>query len=105
VKLIERRAAADAALIEARHREHRWLQGTHTLRTWSKRHRAGLIFGGGLAAGFATPALPIAALLRLASALAGTASLMLEGPFLRMIAAAHRAGATPPSASTPTSAS
>jgi hypothetical protein len=41
-----------------------------------------------------TSLLPVAPLLRLVSALAGTVSLMLEGPFLRLLSAAHREAAS-----------
>ena len=88
--LLERRRAADAALAETRTRERVWRVVTHDTRAWCVRHRAGVIVGGGFFAGLATSLMPIAPLLRLASAFAGTVSLMLEGPFLRMLSAAHR---------------
>lgn len=88
--LLARRREADAALIETRKRERVWYAVTHDVRAWCTRHRAGVIVGGGFATGIATSLLPIAPLLRLASAFAGTVSLMLEGPFLRMLSAAHR---------------
>jgi hypothetical protein len=86
VKLIERRAMADAAYAGFRRSEAIWLRKTRAARVWSRRHRAGLLVGSGLAAGFATARLPVAPLIRLASAFASTAALMLEGPFLRLIA-------------------
>lgn len=89
MKLLERRRQVEAALAEVRHRERVWERSTREVRAWTARHRAGVIVGGGLAAGLATSLLPIAALMRLLSAVAGTASLMLEGPFLRLLAA-HR---------------
>ncbi len=91
--LLARRREADAAFIEARVREHVWNAVTRDARAWSRRHRAGVIVGGGFAAGLTTSLLPIAPLLRLASALAGTVSLMLEGPFLRLLTATHRQSA------------
>jgi hypothetical protein len=87
VKLIERRAIADAAYGGFRRAEITWLRRTRTMRAWSRRHRAGLVVGSGLAAGFAAARLPVGPLLRLAFALASTAALMLEGPLLRLIAA------------------
>ena len=87
--LLARRREADAAWMEARTRGRVWHAITHDARAWCVRHRAGVIVGGGLAAGLTTSLMPIAALLRLASAFAGTVSLMLEGPFLRMLSAAH----------------
>jgi len=90
VKLIERRAQANAAFVELRRREHTWSASTRVARAWCMRHRAGVIIGGGIATGLATSLLPIAPLMRLLSALAGTASLMLEGPFLRLLTASHR---------------
>jgi len=90
MKLIERRREADEAFAEVRHREHRWAAATRTVRAWSARHRAAVIVGSGFTAGLATSLLPIAAVMRLASAFAGTASLMLEGPFLRLLSAAHQ---------------
>jgi len=88
--LIARRKAADAALAEARTRVRVWRAVTHDTRAWCVRHRAGVIVGGGFFAGLTTSLLPVAPLLRLASAFAGTVSLMLEGPFLRLLSAAHR---------------
>lgn len=90
MNVIARRRAADVAFAETRVRELAWRRATRDVRAWGTRHRAGVIVGGGLAAGLATSLLPIAALLRLASAFAGTVSLMLEGPFLRMLSTAHR---------------
>jgi hypothetical protein len=87
VKLVERRAEADAAFIEVRRRSHRWSQRTRIVRAWLTEHRAGAIVGGGFTAGIAVSMLPIAALMRVASAFAGALSLLLEGPFLRLIAA------------------
>lgn len=89
MKLLDRRRTAEAALVEVRRRERVWSSSTRGIRRWAERHRAGVIMGGGFAAGFTTSLLPIAPLLRLFSALAGTASLMLEGPFLRFLAAHH----------------
>ncbi len=88
--LLDRRRDADAAFLETRAREHVWRAVTRDTRAWCVRHRAGVIVGGGGFAGLATSLMPIAPLLRLASAFAGTVSLMLEGPFLRMLSAAHR---------------
>ena len=90
MRLLDRRRAADAAFAETRTRERIWRVVTHDTRAWCVRHRAGVIVGGGFVAGLATSLMPIAPLLRLASAFAGTVSLMLEGPFLRMLSAAHR---------------
>jgi hypothetical protein len=90
VILVTRRREADAALAEAFVRERVWRARTRNLRAWVMRHRAGVIVGGGFTAGLATSLLPITALLRLASAFAGTVSLMLEGPFLRLLSTAHR---------------
>jgi hypothetical protein len=90
VNLVTRRREADAAFVEAKVRTRDWRRATRDVRAWSARHRASMIVGGGFAAGLATSLLPIAALLRLASAFAGTVSLMLEGPFLRLLSAAHR---------------
>jgi predicted phage tail protein len=87
MKLIERRREADKAFAAVRHREHVWASTTRSVRTWSTRHRAAVIVGSGFTAGLATSLLPIAAIMRLASAFAGAASLMLEGPFLRLLAA------------------
>ena len=88
--LLERRREADAALAETRTRERVWRVVTHDTRAWCMRHRAGVIVGGGFFAGLTTSLLPVAPLLRLASAFAGTVSLMLEGPFLRLLSAAHQ---------------
>jgi hypothetical protein len=85
MKLIERRAIADAAYAGFRRTEATWLMRTRTMRKWSRRHRAGLVVGSGLVAGFAAARAPIAPLIRLASALASTAALMLEGPLVRLI--------------------
>ena len=88
--LLERRRAADAALAETLTRKRIWRTITHDTRAWCARHRAGVIVGGGFFAGLTTSLLPVAPLLRLASAFAGTVSLMLEGPFLRLLSAAHQ---------------
>jgi hypothetical protein len=93
VKLIRRRAAADAAYAVFRRDEAEWTRRTRVVRAWSRRHRAGLVVGSGLVAGFATARFPVAPLIRLASAFASSAALMLEGPFLRFLAAR---GATEP---------
>jgi len=87
MKLIARRREAQAALERVLQREHLWSLRTHRARAWTSRHRVGVIVGGGLVAGVASSLLPIAAVMRLLSALAGTASLMLEGPFLRLLSA------------------
>jgi hypothetical protein len=101
VILVARRREADAAFIEARRRERVWFAMTHDARAWCVRHRAGVIVGGGFAAGLTTSLMPIAPLLRLASAFVGTVSLMLEGPFLRLLAASQRdASKREPSAAT-----
>jgi hypothetical protein len=99
--LVQRRRAADAAFVAARNREIAWRFGTARVRAWSLRHREALIVGGGFAVGISTSLLPLAALMRVASAFAGTASLMLEGPFLRLLAAQHRPAQAPPSAPPP----
>jgi hypothetical protein len=104
MKLIERRREADQALADVRHRERVWAAATRSVRAWSKRHREAVIVGSGFTAGLATSLLPIAALMRLASAFAGAASLMLEGPFLRLLAAQRHDAATvrvPPSTTAP----
>jgi hypothetical protein len=90
MNLVTRRREADAAFVETMSRTRIWRAATRDVRAWGARHRASVIVGGGFAAGLATSLLPIAALLRLASAFAGTISLMLEGPFLRLLSAAHR---------------
>ena len=86
MKLLDRRREAAAAFAELRRREHAWSAHTREIRAWTVRHRAGVIVGGGIAAGLTTSLLPLAPLLRLLSALAGTVSLMVEGPFLRFLA-------------------
>jgi len=96
MKLVERRARADAAFAEVRQREHRWSERTHTVRAWFARHRAGTILGGGFASGVAVSLLPLGSLLRVASAFAGTLSLLAEGPLLRLLAAHRRVPQTPP---------
>jgi len=104
VRLVARRKAADAALAETRLRLGVWRLVTHDTRAWCVRHRAGVIVGGGFFAGLTTSLLPVAPLLRLASAFAGTVSLMLEGPFLRLLSATHRDASAPrsgPAAPTP----
>lgn len=90
MKLFERREEANAALSTLEHRGRTWRANTRVMRGWFMRHRAGVIVGVGAGAGFVTAFLPVAPLLRLVSALAGTVSLMLEGPFLRLLSAAHR---------------
>jgi hypothetical protein len=90
VILLDRRRAADAAFAETRTRERIWRVVTHDTRAWCVRHRAGVIVGGGFFAGLTTSLMPLAPLLRLASAFAGTVSLMLEGPFLRLLSSAQR---------------
>lgn len=90
MKLLARRKQAQAALAALERSERAWRLNTRTVRAWCTRHRAGVIVGGGVSAGLVSSMLPIAPLLRLLSALAGTASLMLEGPFLRLLSAAHR---------------
>jgi len=94
VILMARRREADAAFVEATRRKRIWLAMTRDARAWIMRHRAGVIVGGGFAAGLTTSLLPVAPLLRLASAFVGTLSLMLEGPFLRLLAASHREAST-----------
>jgi hypothetical protein len=91
VKLIGRRRAADAALAAFREREREWTRGTHVLRAWAGRHRAAVIAGGGFAAGIAASLLPVARVMRLVSAAAGTISLLIEGPLLRMLLARRHA--------------
>jgi len=90
VRLVARRRAANAAFAEALLRERVWRAATRDVRAWSFRHRASVIVGAGFVTGLATSLLPIAALLRLTSAFAGTVSLMLEGPFLRLLSATQR---------------
>lgn len=90
MNLLERRRAANAALSTLERREQSWRANTRVVRGWFVRHRAGVIVGVGAGAGFVTSLLPVAPLLRLVSALAGAVSLMLEGPFLRLLSAAHR---------------
>lgn len=94
MKLIVRRAAATAAFIELERRKRAWSQSTRVVRAWCARHRAGVIVGGGVATGLITTLLPVAPIMRLASALAGAASLMLEGPLLRLLMAGHRDSAS-----------
>ena len=91
-----RRRAADAAFAEMRLREGAWRAATRDVRAWAMQHRASVIVGSGFVTGLATSLLPIAALLRLASAFAGTVSLMLEGPFLRLLATTQRQAARTP---------
>jgi hypothetical protein len=90
VKLIARRAEATAAFIELERRKGAWSQSTRVVRAWCARHRAGVIVGGGFATGLITTLLPVAPIMRLVSAAAGAASLMLEGPLLRLLMAGNR---------------
>lgn len=90
MKLLERRKEANEALSTLERRERSWRAHTQVVRGWFMRHRAGVIVGVGAGAGFVTSLLPVTPLLRLVSALASTVSLMLEGPFLRLLSAAHR---------------
>ncbi len=101
MKLLERRRQVEAARAELDRRELEWSLKTTRVRAWCRRHRAGLIVGGGIGAGFVASLLPITPLLRVASALAGTVSMLFEGPLLRMLAA-HREDATPTRPTTPT---
>lgn len=105
MKLFERRRDADEAFAALERQQRAWSADTRVVRAWCARHRAALIVGGGASAGFAVSLLPLAPLLRLASALAGAASLMIEGPLLRMMAAhrdtTSRGASAPPSAPTP----
>jgi hypothetical protein len=105
VKLIARRAEATAAFFELEGRKRGWSQSTRVVRAWCARHRAGVIVGGGVATGLITTLLPVAPIMRLVSALAGAASLMLEGPLLRLLMAGHRestsAGSADSTAPTP----
>ena len=94
MRLLQRRKEANDAMSTLALREHAWRAHTSVVREWFARHRAGVIVGVGAGAGFVTSLLPVAPLLRLVSALAGTVSLMLEGPFLRLLSAAHREAAT-----------
>jgi hypothetical protein len=101
-QMLERRRAADRAYAATVHREQVWVAATHSVRAWAKRHREAVIVGAGFTTGFATSMLPIAAVMRLVSAFAGTASLMLEGPFLRLLAAQRQdAARVPPSTTAP----
>jgi hypothetical protein len=93
VRLVVRRREADAALAEMRLRESVWRAATRDVRAWAVRHRASVIVGSGFVTGLATSLFPIAALLRLTSAFAGTVSLMLEGPFLRLLSTTQRQAA------------
>ena len=93
MKLVARRAEATAALIELDRQTRAWTQSTREVRGWAARHRAGVIVGGGFATGLVTTLLPIGPILRLASGLAGTLSLVLQGPLLGLMTAAGR-GAT-----------
>ncbi|HJT99172.1 MAG TPA: hypothetical protein VJ696_12725 [Rhodanobacteraceae bacterium] len=86
MKLLARRTEADAASLDLVLRAERWRHRTRTMRAFVAQHRAGVIVGGGVAAGFATTVFPLASLMRIASAFAGTVSLMLEGPILRLLA-------------------
>lgn len=90
MKLVERRAEATAAFVELERSKRAWSQGTRVVRAWCARHRAGVIVGGGVATGLITTLLPVAPIMRLLSALAGAASLMVEGPLLRLLMAGHR---------------
>lgn len=90
MRLVVRRREADAALAEMRLRESVWRAATRDVRAWAVRHRASVIVGSGFVTGLATSLLPVASFLRLASAFAGTVSLMLEGPFLRLLSASQR---------------
>ena len=90
MKLIARRAQATAAFVELERRKRAWSQSTRVVRAWCAHHRAGVIVGGGVATGLITTLLPVAPIMRLVSALAGAASLMLEGPLLRLLMAGHR---------------
>ena len=103
MKLLERRRQAEIAEALLDRRERRWSRRTTLVRAWCRRHRAGLIVGGGFGAGFSASLLPITPLLRLASALAGTASLLLEGPLVRALTS-HRPepGQDVPATSMPT---
>jgi hypothetical protein len=101
---MRRRRAANRAFDDVRHREHAWATATRSVRAWSTRHRASVIVGAGFTTGLATSLLPIASVMRLASAFAGTLSLMLEGPFLRLLAAQRQSAAAarePPSTPPP----
>lgn len=101
MKLFERRREVEAARALLARRELEWSIRTTRVRAWCRTHRAGLIVGGGVGAGFFASLLPVTPLLRLASALAGTLSLMVEGPLLRMLAMHGKAAA--PIESTPSS--
>ena len=90
MKVIARRKEATAAFVELERRKLAWSQSTRLVRAWCARHRAGVIVGGGVATGLVTTLLPVAPIMRLVSALAGAASLMLEGPLLRLLMAGHR---------------
>ena len=90
MKLVERRARADAAFVEVRQRERRWSRQTEIVRAWFARHRASTLVGGGFATGVAVSLLPIGSLVRAASAFAGTLTLLVEGPLMRLIAAHRR---------------
>lgn len=81
--ILRRREAADA-LARVRLSEREWADQTRVLRACAARHRAGLIVGGGFAAGLVTSLVPIAPLLRLGTAFASTLSLMLQGPLSRL---------------------
>ena len=102
MKLFERRRRAEAAEALLDRREREWSLRTTVVRAWCRRHRAGLVVGGGFGAGFAASLLPITPLLRLASALAGTASLLLEGPLLRALTSRPESRQDLPATSMPT---
>ena len=96
MKLLEHRKEAAAALVRLRRREREWMLQTRTLRFYAARHRSALIVGGGFVAGLALSLLPLARIVRVASALVGTASFLVSGPLAKMLVTdAFRSGATP----------
>ena len=84
--LIERRRRAAAAEAAVRHERRTWLARTIPLRAWCADHKAALIVGGGLASGAATSLLPLRPLMKIGSAFASTAMLMLRFPLADLIA-------------------
>jgi len=86
VKLIERRRRVAAAEAKMRQERRTWLAETIPLRAWCADHRAALIVAGGLVSGAATSLLPLRPLMKLGSAFASTAMLMLRFPLADLIA-------------------
>ena len=68
------------------HRGHSAVAETIPLRAWCADHKAALIVAGGLVSGAATSLLPLRPLMKLGSAFASTAMLMLRFPLADLIA-------------------